>query len=267
MKITFLGTSHGIAEKHQFLSSAVVTVGGKHYIIDAGAPLTSLLKNHDIDFKDINGIFITHPHFDHFIGLTELTFQINGFNQFDGVKIPTYVPDLLPFKRMMYYLTGTKDLNPYFGYDEKYNNGNYGATPYPTRITFNKYSEGVIFKDDLITITAVKNMHIEDSYSFLLETKDKAVVFSGDLKHGIPDYPKCIIDRATNLDAVILEGAHTKLCLPKVLEVLKKSKTNLMLINHYYAGVNNDDELLLTKNLLKAYFPLKVVKDNDVFEI
>ena len=38
MKISFLGTSHGITEKNQFCSSALVSTGGKHYLVDAGAP-------------------------------------------------------------------------------------------------------------------------------------------------------------------------------------------------------------------------------------
>ena len=44
MKITFLGTSHGITEKNQFCSSALVSTGGKHYLVDAGAPVLTLLK-------------------------------------------------------------------------------------------------------------------------------------------------------------------------------------------------------------------------------
>ncbi len=55
MKITFLGTSHGFCEKNQFCSSAVVTVGGRHYIIDAGAPITGLLKTYGMAYTDIAG--------------------------------------------------------------------------------------------------------------------------------------------------------------------------------------------------------------------
>ena len=60
MKITFLGTSHGITEKNQFCSSALISTGGKHYLVDAGAPVLTLLKNHDIPLTDVAGVFITH---------------------------------------------------------------------------------------------------------------------------------------------------------------------------------------------------------------
>ena len=62
MKITFLGTSHGITEKNQFCSSALISTGGKHYLVDAGAPVLTLLKNHDIPLTDVAGAFITHSH-------------------------------------------------------------------------------------------------------------------------------------------------------------------------------------------------------------
>ena len=81
MKITFLGTSHGITEKNQFCSSALVSTGGKHYLVDAGAPVLTLLKNHDIPLTDVAGVFITHSHHDHFMGLCTLTQQINEFPQ------------------------------------------------------------------------------------------------------------------------------------------------------------------------------------------
>ena len=40
MKITFLGTSHGIPEADRVLSSAMIEVGDNIYLVDAGAPIT-----------------------------------------------------------------------------------------------------------------------------------------------------------------------------------------------------------------------------------
>ena len=266
MKITFLGTSHGIAEKDKFLSSTVITINGKHYIIDAGAPITSLLQNHGIKFTDINGIFITHPHFDHFIGLAEFTCQMNGFNQFADVNIPVYIPDPVPFKRMLYFLSGQDTLTPNFGFDEKYNNGNYGSEDFPSRLKFKVFKDGIVFEDENIKITAVKNMHIENSYSFIIETEGKIAVFTGDLKHGIPDYPSILLKSLTPIEFVVLEGAHTKLCDQNVLNILKNSKVKNMIINHRFGGCNSDDELIITKNALSPYFNFFEAHDNDVLE-
>jgi len=44
MKITFLGTSHGYAEKNRFTSSTLIETAGHSYILDAGAPVEWLTK-------------------------------------------------------------------------------------------------------------------------------------------------------------------------------------------------------------------------------
>ena len=39
MKITFLGTSHGVPAADRYCSCTMLEVNGAHYFIDAGAPL------------------------------------------------------------------------------------------------------------------------------------------------------------------------------------------------------------------------------------
>ena len=43
MKITFLGTSHGVPAADRYCSSAMIEVNGSVYLIDAGAPVIDLL--------------------------------------------------------------------------------------------------------------------------------------------------------------------------------------------------------------------------------
>ena len=266
MKLTFLGTSHGIAEKHAFTSSTVVTVNGKHYIIDAGAPIMTLLQNHNLKFTDVKGIFITHPHSDHYMGLVEFTSQMNAFPHFKDVNIPAYVPDGDFVKRMMYFLTGKEEINPIIKFDKQFSNGNYHSVPYYSRVAYSVYTDGVIFNDENVKITAVKNMHVDNSYSFIVETKDKLGVFSGDLRMNMPDYPNVLLNSQKPIDFVVLEGAHTKLNTPEIIEILKNTKTKNMLVNHRYNVVNPDEEMLDLKNTLSPYFNFKTVCDNDVLE-
>ena len=62
MRITFLGTSDGYPEKERYCSCTVVTVGGKHYVIDAGVSLVSAMLKNDLDPASAAGVFITHMH-------------------------------------------------------------------------------------------------------------------------------------------------------------------------------------------------------------
>ncbi|MBR6728745.1 MAG: MBL fold metallo-hydrolase, partial [Clostridia bacterium] len=65
MKITFMGTSHGYAEKGRFTSATLIEVSDFYYLLDAGAPVEWIMVNKDKPFDKIRGIFITHMHNDH----------------------------------------------------------------------------------------------------------------------------------------------------------------------------------------------------------
>jgi len=65
------GQGDGWNVNHPSMSS-VVMFHGKVYLIDAGPNIQSVLLHLGIGLNDINGIFHTHGHDDHFCGLTEL---------------------------------------------------------------------------------------------------------------------------------------------------------------------------------------------------
>lgn len=44
MKITFLGTGHGVPSPDRHCSATLVEVGGKRYLIDAGAPVVDIMR-------------------------------------------------------------------------------------------------------------------------------------------------------------------------------------------------------------------------------
>ncbi len=75
---------------------------------------------------------------------------------------------------------------------------------------FNQISEGVVFDDGSLKVTAYKTKHTNNSYSFLLEADGKRVLFSGDLSvHGPQeDFPVCVFDKS--IDLAICEAAHFK---------------------------------------------------------
>ena len=246
MKITFLGTSHGIAEAHAFCACAVVTVGAKHYMIDAGAPIMTLLQNHGMSFWDVGGIFITHSHSDHMMGLVDFTAQIEGFGRFKGVRIPVYVPDAERYEKMNRFLYDKDGLPDH-------------------RLLYRVYEPGVIFEDGNIRITAIANAHTACSRSFLVEAEGKAVLFTGDLKRDIPDYPAVATDR--DLDLIIMEGAHTCLNKPEVMETLKASRTKAMIVQHRYNRFNTDEMVEEFRRFAADTFTVTCARDNDVFYV
>ncbi len=258
MKITFLGTSHGITEKNQFCSSALVSTGGKHYLVDAGAPVLTLLKNHDIPLTDVAGVFITHSHHDHFMGLCTLTQQINEFPQFAGVRFPVYVPDEEDYHRMFAFIFGDPAFHGRLAYTV------YGGMTDPHGDRARRVS-AVIFDDGNLKVTAIPVDHYQNAHAFLLEAEGRRVVFTGDLLTDMPDYPAVITE--TDVDLVVTEGAHTRLNKPEVMELLKSSRTGTLVISHRYDKCNTDGMVAELVAYTKDQFETVLAYDGMILDV
>ena len=79
MKLTFLGTSHGLPEKDRYCSCTMIDINGRKYLVDAGAPFVNMLIRRDIPLCDLKAIFITHLHGDHTNGLPEFVDLISWY--------------------------------------------------------------------------------------------------------------------------------------------------------------------------------------------
>ena len=53
MKITFLGTSHGVPAADRYCSSTMLEINGARYFIDAGAPLIDILLRRGVDLNKV----------------------------------------------------------------------------------------------------------------------------------------------------------------------------------------------------------------------
>ena len=262
MKITFLGTSHGITEKNQFCQSILISIGNCHYIIDAGAPISTLLKNHGVDYKDVKGVFISHSHMDHTNGLVDFTGMINCFGCYGGVRIPIFVPDEERYRLMFDYVFGSFDMravrvnSSLFGENESEN----------SRLRFICYEKGVIFDDGVIKVTAIPVGHYVNAHAFLVESKDrKRALFCGDMRDDLLDYPREVIENENDL--VVIEGAHQDLDNKEIIDIIKKSNTKEMVLTHCNFDRNTKEKIKVLQNATKEKFPILIAYDNMVVEL
>lgn len=247
MKITFVGTSHGIAEKNRCCACTVLTVDKKHYIIDAGAPILDLLQRYDFKFEDIAGIFITHSHSDHMIGLYGFVDTINDFNEFSHISTTVYVPDIKRYNDTL-ALMQTYSVNR-------------------ERVKFKKYETGFVFDDGVVKITSVATKHFENSHAFIIEAEGKKLAFTGDLAYDLSDYPVDIVNTDVDFDLVVMEAAHQAYDDEKTIDILKESKTKLMVINHIYSVKNPPEVLLNFKNKMKDKFSVIISYDGMTVDL
>lgn len=246
MRLTFLGTSHGRTEKNAFCSSTMISVGDRHYLIDAGAPITTLLQNRDVPFSSVAGIFITHSHGDHIAGLVEYTREMEAFPANAGVRTNVYVPEEKTYLRMSYFLFGKEELRQH-------------------RVIFHTYREGVVFDDGTLRLSAVQNRHTAISYSFLAEAEGKRVIFTGDLAAGMPDYPQVALTEPS--DAVICEAAHTRLNKPEIVELLGKNRTARFVVHHRSPRCNPDEAIADFTQALTPRFPVFLAYDGMILDV
>lgn len=187
MKLHVFGSSHGIPEPTRRCTSYLVEVGGKLYFIDMGTQIVTDLLRLGYRMEDVRLVACTHPHGDHMNGIFEFVDLSNwAFKEFD----PTVI---LPTQSLIDAVTGW-----------------IGAIGDSVRegIRF-RYTQPntVIYEDELVRLTAFPNQHCFNSYSFLFEAEGKKIIFTGDLKSDVSDFPEdeCCADP----DLVVTERAHS----------------------------------------------------------
>lgn len=260
MKLTFLGTSHGITEADRFTSSTLITVGEKNYLIDAGAPIMKLLQVYGAKFDTLSDIFITHSHGDHYLGLVEFVNQMESFKQFEGVHVTIHGPELFPYDAMRTFLFGDGSLH-----SKNLGGNRHETTDNTSRISFERYAEGEIFNDGTLKVTAFKTKHFTDSHSLLVEAEGKRVLFTGDMRHDLLDFPHAAL--AERADLIVMEGAHQKLATEPIISVLKNINVSRMLINHIYDGMNPPEAIETFAKAVSEKYTASAAYDGYTTEI
>ena len=60
MRITFLGTSHGVPEAHRHCACMMVECGERIYFVDMGMMAMDALRRRGRPIENVKAIFITH---------------------------------------------------------------------------------------------------------------------------------------------------------------------------------------------------------------
>ena len=214
MKITVLGSSHGVPERDRFCTSIMVEAGGKRYLVDGGAPVASLLIQRGMTPCDIEAVFVTHTHGDHINGLLEMIDLESWF--FTKAHTRFLFPEENAVAAIKGYLAAT-----------------HGGKP-PREVELDAYTEGPIWDDGNIRVTAIRNRHMTEprrTCSFLVEAEGKKVLFTGDMSGTFADFPS----QVGKVDLVLCEAAHCR--LENAREYLSRAQTPKMVF-HHIAPVN-----------------------------
>lgn len=185
MRITFVGTSHGVPEPNRKCSSYLLEVGENVYFVDMGTHPIEALRSRGISVDAVKGVFITHMHGDHVNGLVPFADLVTWYFKTPDPVI--CVPDPSVKELLCRWLEMT-------------------TKGFTKDLRFVKTEPGVVYDDGVLRATAIPTQHCGASFSYLVEAEGKAVLFTGDLKHPTVDYPVSALEREPEL--IVCEGAH-----------------------------------------------------------
>ncbi len=213
MKLTFIGTSHGVPEHDRRCACQMLEINGKYYFIDMGTMAMEDLRRRGISFDDVKLIACTHRHGDHTDGVIGYVDLASWY--FKTAPTTVLLPDQALIDAIRMWLDATDS------------NGGEFSDALDVRV----YGDGVIYEDENVKITAYPTMHCENSHAFLVEAEGKKILFTGDYKGPDRDFPDMT---GIPLDLIVSESAHFS--QDKAVELFDTLDVKRVLINHVAPG-------------------------------
>ena len=257
-KLILLGTGTPNADPDRSGPSLAIVVGDNSYIVDFGPGMvrraSTLSKQWGGKIEALNAnnlklAFLTHLHSDHTAGYADLilTPWVLGRN----IPLEVYGPKGLTQM--------TEDLLEAYRSDISYRlDGLEPANALGWQVKTHEITEGVVFQDNLIEVTAFKINHgsWDNAFGYRFVTPDKTIVISGDtrpsqnlirysegadiLVHEV--YSQAGFDKKTEVWKKYHASHHTSTF--ELGEIAKKSKPGLLVLHHILFWGSTEDELL-----------------------
>ena len=247
MRITFVGSGHGLPERGRYRTAMMIETGESIYFVDVGAPVINEMLRMEKPFKNIKAVFVTHTHNDHMSAVIDMVDYITVTET--GASIDFYLPEGNVIDAIKHYISITScEVN------EK-------------DARMHVYDEDFVYEDENIRLTPFKTGHLKyrgrPSYGFVLECEGKRVVFSGDLSYLLQeeDFPEAATEQES--DVFICELAHFD--FEALRPHIEKCRTKALYFNH----IKHPSEripLLLSENG-NFPFPIYAPSDGDFIEL
>jgi ribonuclease Z len=199
MVVTLLGTGTPALDPKRFSQSTLVQAGGLNLVFDAGRGSSIRLAQAGVNLGAIDGVFLTHFHSDHVVGLADL--WMTG-----------YIPALggRPGPLQLYGPTGTKHIGDglmdTFSADTSIREADEAVPPDSARISSHEFDhDGVILDRDGVQVTAFQVDHgdlIKPAYGYRVDYAGHSVLISGDTR-----YNQNVVRYGKGVDVLIHEVA------------------------------------------------------------
>ena len=243
MRITFIGTSHGVPAADRYCSCIMLEVNGAIYFIDGGAPMIDGLLRHGKDVNAVRAVFTTHSHGDHTNGITHMADLMNWYYKESAADFYFTEKPLLEAVENLILACDSR------------------IPIVKKRIRFKVTDPISGYEDENIKVSYIPTKHMPDghpSYSVLVRAEGKSVLFSGDFSQSLAkrDVPTIISEEP--LDLFVCEMAHFG--IEHISPYLDTCKAKRVAFTHVHpTGKYEDIEGLRGKYGFELFTP----KDND----
>lgn len=233
LKFDFLGTCSGTEPfENMHHCSWVLESGGKNYWFDAGENCAHRAYCDGVKVMNTAALFVSHPDIDHVGGFANLLALFNKLIERNKQSLvcnntlKVFFPDLEFLKTLEKVVTWN------------------GKRTLKFEIDRNSISDGELFCDENVRVSALHNTHLHEngengyhSYSFLIESDGKRIVFSGDVCY--PAELDSLI--GDGCDMLIMETGHHS--VQEVIAYAKaKNAKRLRFIHHGRQIIENRAE-------------------------
>lgn len=179
MRVIMLGTGAALVDPDRNHSSIIVTIEGRHYLLDCGHGATHQMVRAGIDPATVDVVLLSHLHFDH---IADFPYFMLSSWIFGRQRAPIVVgpPETEKFVKHL-FVEGAfaKDIEARAQYPQRQKNLHVLAPE------LRECGPGVVYEDDLVRISACYVEHIpreiSPCFGFRLDARNgKSLVFSGD---------------------------------------------------------------------------------------
>ncbi len=174
-RVTLLGTGGPPPILDRFGPSTLVEAGTEKFLFDAGRGALQRLFQLKIPFSGITGLFLTHLHSDHVVGIPDL-WLTGWINQvWGGRQVPLPVWGPRETKEMMSHLEKAYqfDIRIRSHYRKE-----------GVRVIVEEFTGGLVYENNDLKITAFEVDHgrIKPAYGYRIDYAGRSVVLSGDTR-------------------------------------------------------------------------------------
>jgi ribonuclease Z len=225
-----------------------VEAGGKKFLFDAGRGAMQRLFQLKVPFSEIDGLFLTHLHSDHVIGIPDL--WLTGWlgQAWGGRDVPLGVRGPTGTRQMMSHLEQA------FQFDIQirthYSKDGVG-------VVADDFTGGVVYDEDGLRITAFEVDHgrVKPAFGYRIDFDGRSAVLSGDtcLNENVISFAQgvdLLVHEVAGTSAELLQTSNTARIVAgnhtspeEAAEVFSRAKPKLAVYSHIlqFGGVLLDD--------------------------